>query len=154
MATTTSTSRRKPDLNSSIRPALASAESLGSSAACTARNRNKGTLATMRPTWKSPTSASSSGLASSWTATTGMFGSDCASAEPNNSHPSAVDSSDHEASGPGVTRSRWPRSAIPTAISGATPSTTPYGPATLIPRTASPRHSTSRMTPSAAMSVE
>src|SRR6266508_1703784 len=101
-------------------PALARAESLGSSAACTARNRKSGTRATMSPTWKSPTSASSAlgwllfGSALAQTlpnipvvavqllATSGMVGSDWARAEPNSSHPSAEDNSDHDASGPGV----------------------------------------------------
>ena len=130
---TTSTSRRNPDLNSSMSPALARADSFGSSAAWTARKRNSGTRATIRPTWKSPTSASSDGVASSWTATTGMLGSVWAMAEPNRSHPRAVDSSDHEASGPGVTRLRWPRSAKASGDQRGHPEDHPVGPGDLDP---------------------
>ena len=52
-----------------------------------------------------------------------------ASTEPASNAPSALESSDHGASGPSVMSPRWPRSDSRTATSGAMPRANPYQPA-------------------------
>ena len=100
---TISTSCRMPARKSSSRPSPARRASFGSSAACTAWNSRIGMRAMKRPVMNLPTRSFWLGSASTFAARKLRVRQQLARArEPTSSQPSAVESSEYGASGPGV----------------------------------------------------
>ena len=124
---TVCTSRRKPRRNSAISPIAARRASFGSSAACTAWNRNSGTRATSTPALNALTRGCSAGVARRLAARGPAFTSAAASTEPASSQPRFGVSSRHDASGPSwrASAGRATRKASTTATMGGRPTSSP-----------------------------